>query len=142
MICQSTTEFPYGCCLAIVGSSLLAGSLRANVLIEEALCVVRPWKLITGDSLGIDEDAALRAKRIGVHVERVWPKVRKWAPPGGWRECNERIAQECDALVRIHAAWSTAHGSEWTMQRAHELGKPVVNYVLREAEALFEESLP
>ena len=47
---------------------------------------------------------------------------------------DERIAEDCDELVRIADSCSRTYGSGWTRDRASTLGKPTAEYVLNGAD--------
>jgi hypothetical protein len=52
----------------------------------------------------------------------------------GFRERDERIAEDCDELVRIADSSSRTYGSGWTRDRARAMGKPTAEYVIDSAE--------
>jgi hypothetical protein len=117
--------------LAIVGSVAKHFDERdesaALYLIQEIILKHKPDIVISGGASGIDSWAVTVAKALGIETQEFLPKKPQWEPDG-FKDRNERIAQACDALVRIRHVDSTTFGSGWTFERAEALGKPVAHY--------------
>jgi hypothetical protein len=117
--------------LAIVGSHSLDGHPDALRVIRDVLdaCQARHADLtvVSGGAAGIDRMAATEARRRGLQVIEHLPSGTTWRH---YRERNERIARDCDELVRIADAHSRTYGSGWTCDRARELGRPTTEYAI------------
>lgn len=118
--------------LAIVGSVSLDGDREAADVIEMALDWYGPTVVVSGGARGIDSMAIAAAKRRGIEPREYRPKVQAWlrgSPDGFWAR-NQKIAGDCDVLVRIVAADSKTYGSGWTRDRAKERGAETREVVL------------
>lgn len=52
--------------------------------------------------------------------------MKRFRGPGGYRERDEKIAQDCTHLLRLACRQATTYGSGWTADRAEQLGRIVV----------------
>ena len=125
--------------LAIVGSTSLAGNAQAAAIIEKVLDHFAPDVVVSGGAVGIDSMAESAATARGIECEIHLPTVLVWSAPGGYRDRNARIADGCDALVRIAASNSKTYGSGWTRDRARQRGVPCVEYIVNIESALNAE---
>lgn len=116
--------------LAIVGSVSLAGNAEAGRIIDDVLARYQPQYVVSGGAKGIDTMAAEAARIREIVVVEWRPKVQQWGGPGGFKERNLKIAQDCDALVRIVASDARTYGSGWTRDRAKEMGKPTEEFIV------------
>lgn len=125
--------------LAIVGSAphnnrpafaCPRGLVIAAQQIEVVLTMVTPDMVISGGAPGVDELAEQEAMTLGIPFRPIRPRGRypTWDSDGGYRERNEKVAQECTRLLRIACAESRSYGSGWTADRAEELGKTVERF--------------
>jgi hypothetical protein len=122
--------------LAIVGTRVLACAGdrdRARARAEAAIKRLVPDVVISGGAEGADTLAGEAAIRAGYSEETgtlviFRPRVRRFHGPGGFRERDEQIAQDCTHLLRIACGTATTYGSGWTADRAEELGAVVVRY--------------
>lgn len=113
--------------LAIVGSTSLIGKEEVYKIIEEVIEKYKPSTIISGGAKGVDSMAEEVAKKRGISTEIFLPKVNRWE---GYKERNLQIAKGCDVLVRIAARDSKTYGSGWTRDRALDMGKETVEYLL------------
>lgn len=120
--------------LAVVGSTLLAGNPKARIFIAHAFRTFQPDGFTSGGAEGIDSMAERYARETwGLPDSRIFiyrPRIHQWAGPDGFRDRNLKIAQTCDALVRIVSDRTTTYGSGWTRDRVRELGKPTADFVV------------
>jgi hypothetical protein len=119
--------------LAIVGSTRLAGNETALVIIETVITIYNADAIVSGGAPGIDSMAEAACLAHGLEPRIYRPQHKRWWGEGGFKERNEKIAQDCDRLVRIYSSLSTTFGSGWTKQRAEQLGKPTEEYRIEEA---------
>ena len=128
-----TCDRPREVRLAIVGSTQFDGdqeaTKRASKIIAQAICVLDPDVIVSGGAKGIDSLAAAFAKVNGIALREFLPEHRRWAP-SGFKERNEKIAQECTDLLCIRHHSSTTYGSGWTADRAQALGRKVERHVV------------
>ena len=117
--------------LAIVGSRSLNGHPEALRVIRKVLDAYQAHHpvlvIVSGGARGIDRMAADEARRRGLEVIEHLPAGTTWRD---YRERNERIARDCDELVRIADSSSRTYGSGWTRDRARELGRPTTDYTI------------
>ena len=117
--------------LAIVGSRSLDGHPEALRAIHAALDAYQASHaalvVISGGAAGIDRMTAAEARRRGLQVVEHLPDGVSWRH---YRKRNQRIAQDCDELVRIADPRSRSYGSGWTRDRARELGRPTTEYAI------------
>lgn len=119
------------CVLAVVGS-IYEGAApetveRVKAAIREAFDRHDPRAFVSGGAAGVDSWAAEEAYRRGMtdaDVTEHLPKHRRWQPEG-FKDRNERVAQDCEHLVRIYDPASKTYGSGWTADAAARLGKEV-----------------
>ena len=117
--------------LAIVGSRSLDGNPEALSVIRTVLDAYQARHtalvVVSGGAVGIDRMAAAEARRRGLEVVEHMPAGATWRH---YRERNQRIAEDCDELVRIADPRSRTYGSAWTRDRARELGRPTTEYAI------------
>jgi len=117
--------------LAIVGSRSLDGHPDALRVIRSVLDAHQARHValvvVSGGAVGIDRMAAAEARRRSLQVVEHLPAGAGWRH---YRERNERIARDCDELVRIADPGSRTFGSGWTRDRARELGRPTTEYTV------------
>lgn len=123
--------------LAIVGTRILDcrnDSTRVVERIKRAIDRLQPDVIISGGADGVDVLAEAAAIWFGytetngkLIVHR--PTTKRFQGPGGYRERDLLIAQECTHMLRIACKMSTTYGSGWTAQEAEKLGKTVVRWV-------------
>jgi len=117
--------------LAIVGSRSLDGNPDALRVIRSVLDAHQARHavliVVSGGAVGIDRMAAAEARRRGLQVIEHLPAGAGWRH---YRERNQRIARDCDELVRIADPGSRTFGSGWTRDRARELGRPTTEYTV------------
>ena len=117
--------------LAIVGSRSLdkdPTALAVVVATIEHYHTHHPRLIVvSGGAIGIDRIAIAEARRLGIGVFEYLPSGRGWRH---YRARNLRIAHDCNRLIRIVDSRSRTYGSGWTRDRARELGKPTVEYVI------------
>jgi hypothetical protein len=113
--------------LAVVGSTKLGKSVAARRCIEMVFNLWNPSKVISGAANGIDTLVITVAKERGIPFEEFPPTRQCWP---AFKIRNMKIATECHALVRIALRGATTYGSGWTRDRAREMGKPTVEYVI------------
>ncbi len=114
--------------LAIVGSHKHINHLSkamAQGIIEVALAIHQPIRVISGGADGIDTLAKEVATDRGIPVDEYKPEKPKWY---WYKKRNKRIAEECDVLVCIRHSKSRTHGSQWTADYAESLGKKVFRF--------------
>lgn len=128
--------------LAIVGSTSLAGNAEALLIIRRAIeqyagpgrDQVDEFVVVSGGAAGIDTMAEREAERWGVPTI-IYPGCQR-RHRHDFQDCfaprNLKIAETCDRLIRIAAAWSLTYGSGWTRDRAAEMGKPTEEHVVEE----------
>lgn len=116
--------------LAIIGSVSLHGNPEAQRAIEDVLDRYKPDEVVSGGAKGIDRMAVREARRRRIPTGEFTPHERRWDGDKGFRARNLKIAQICDALVRIVASDSTTYGSGWTRDRAKEMGKPTEEIII------------
>lgn len=127
-----------GCSLAIVGSRdpfdehtaaySAAAVARATEIITAMISEHEPIEVVSGGARGIDSLAAQLGLGHHVQVKEFLPATARWHD--GYKPRNDRIAESCDALVRIAATTTTTKGSLYTMQQAIRQGKPVEEFIL------------
>lgn len=71
---------------------------------------------------GIDIWAEIIADFIGLDKVIYYPTYNQWEP-NGYKERNEKIAQDCDILFCIDPKSREWSGGRWTMKRAEFYGK-------------------
>lgn len=113
--------------LAIVGSRELEGNNEAQRIIENVLRIVEPGTVVSGGATGIDTMAVETARKRDIAVFVFKPKNERWEP-NGYKKRNKKIAETCDALIRIVATTSDTYGSGWTRDKARDLGKPTLEF--------------
>lgn len=116
---------PYRDRLAIVGSGTFrtpGGEQFAARTIQQLFAARRPDLVISGRCPrgGVDMLAEQAAAELGIPFLARAATVERWAGPGGFRERNQRIAQDCTRLLCIRCAYSRTYGSGWTRDRAAE----------------------
>ena len=120
--------------LAVVGSTMLVGNSEAYDRILDAFRKYNPDGFTSGGAPGIDSMAEEYARKcFRLPEDRIFifkPTVHRWDGPGGFKERNLLIAQQCDALVRIVSSKTKTYGSGWTRDRAAEMGKPTEDFVV------------
>jgi predicted Rossmann fold nucleotide-binding protein DprA/Smf involved in DNA uptake len=82
--------------------------------------------VISGGADGIDTLALDIAEEMKLPVEEFLPDVRDWAAPGGFRDRNRRMAEECTDLLCVRASAGRTYGSGWTADYAESIGRHVV----------------
>ena len=115
--------------LAIVGSASLAGNKEAVRIIRKVLDRWNPELVISGGAVGIDTMAIDIDEELGLDTWVFLPKAKNWI--NGYRPRNLKIANACDALIRIVSSDSKTYGSGWTRDRASEMGKHTEEYVIK-----------
>lgn len=124
--------------LAIVGTRVLACAGdrdRAAGRIEWSIRRLRPDVVISGGAAGIDTLAADVAGTLG-YTEAAGtlviyaPRVRRFHGPGGYRERDQIIAEQCTHLLRLACWKATTYGSGWTADHAESIGRHVVRHAL------------
>ncbi len=117
--------------LAIVGSRSLDGQPDALRVMRSVLDAYQARHaalvVVSGGAAGIDRMAAAEARLRGLPVIEHLPAGATWRD---YRVRNERIARDCDELVRIADPRSRTHGSGWTRDRARQLGRPTTEYTI------------
>ena len=113
--------------LAVVGSTKLGESALASALIKYVLAKYHPERVVSGGAAGIDTLAAGLARSQNIEVLEHLPKTRRWHD--GFRPRNIKIAEDCDALVRIALFGGKTYGSGWTRDYAAKLGKPTEEFI-------------
>jgi hypothetical protein len=120
--------------IAIVGSTKFAdptAEQRVIEIIEARLDYhPKPDALVSGGAAGVDSIAEKLAAQRDLVTIIHRPIAHSWAVPGGYRERNLWIAEDCDYLVRIACHTSSTYGSGYTADRAEALGKPVERITL------------
>lgn len=116
--------------LAIVGNTSVGDELSARLLIRMSIHWFEPEVVISGGAPGIDTIAAEEAEMDKIPVLELRPTVQRWTLPGGFRDRNIRIAEECTHLVRIANRFTRTYGSGWTADYAEKLGRKVFRYYL------------
>ena len=116
--------------LAIVGSTRLAGHPEAKRIIKAIIEKYKPDVVVSGGAKGIDSMAAAQARALGIEVLEFKPQKQQWNGPGGFKERNEAIANNCDRLIRIVAVDTTTYGSGWTRDRAEDHGIPTEQFFI------------
>jgi hypothetical protein len=120
--------------LAIVGSRRFADPDAALPWAREKIIAAIGWLhpavIISGGADGIDTLArAVAAEhgytiQAGTFIEHL-PTVLAWAAPGGFRDRNARIADDCTHLLALCCARSRTHGTAWTAREATRRGRTV-----------------
>lgn len=119
--------------LAIVGSRELEGNNEAQRIINNILRIVEPERVISGGATGVDSMAVDAAQKHGINVVEYLPENERWEP-NGYKARNKRIAEACDALIRVAATTSNTYGSGWTRDKARALGKPTLEFTVNPDE--------
>lgn len=117
--------------LAIVGSVNFThdGDTTAAVKrVRYAIDRLAPDRIVSGGADGMDTIAARIGRELDIDVKEYLPKVRCWAGPGGFKERNIKIAENCTHLLRIYCLSSRTYGSGWTADLAEQLGRQVQRY--------------
>lgn len=137
------------CALAIVGSRDVLG-YQSESIIKAAILEHKPKIVISGGARGVDTQAVLTAKAMGVTILEFQPSEQTWdvpastkevvetvtdvgmriVVPGGYKQRNESIAEACDCLVRIASHTTKTYGSGWTADQAEKLGKRVYRHTV------------
>jgi hypothetical protein len=75
----------------------------AKRAIREAIDVYKPTRVISGGCHmgGVDKWAVRIAKKMDVKTKEFPSTTRTWSGPGGFKERNLRIADECDLALCI-----------------------------------------
>lgn len=118
--------------LAIVGARRFAdveALTRAQEIIDGVLHRRRPDVVISGGADGIDALAAQIARAAGIEVIEHLPAHLRWEPEG-YKQRNDRIADQCTRLLRIGCRWPLSYGSGYTHDRAKARGRLCWNVVL------------
>jgi hypothetical protein len=127
--------------LAIVGSVRFAnpdGERLVRQRIANIVGYADPSDVIvSGGARGVDTWAEEAALAAGIEVVKFLPENQRWEPKG-YKERNQLIARDCDALVRIYCAKSRTYGSGWTAGLAQRLGKPVTWFMLPAEGTIWE----
>jgi hypothetical protein len=120
--------------LAVVGTRVLqcpGDSVNAARRIRVAIEHLCPAVVISGGAVGVDTIAEIVARTMGfcekqgtLVIRR--PKVQRFRGPGGYRERDAQIAQDCTHLLRLACRQATTYGSGWTADEAQRLGRIVV----------------
>lgn len=113
--------------LAIVGSKNVS-SPTASRIIMLLLELYKPAVVVSGGAVGVDTLAYLCALELGIEPVVFRPATADWET--GYKPRNMLIAQDCTALVRIGKEVSQTYGSGWTRDRAAQLGKPTMEFLL------------
>ncbi len=111
--------------LAIVGSRTLHDNVDAAAAIAAVIKKHTPTVVVSGGAVGIDTMAKESALAAGIVVFEILPGVRQWDGPGGYKERNARIVDNCDRLICIYDPDSETRGSGWTADLAEKRGIPV-----------------
>lgn len=124
--------------LAIVGTRVLAcdgDRQRVAARVKAAVEKLRPAVIISGGAKGVDEIAETVTRLMGYDeadgtliIHR--PTTRKFHGPGGYRERDAQIAQDCTHLLRLACRQATTYGSGWTADEANRLGRVVVRALM------------
>lgn len=111
--------------LAIIGSRTCP-----PIDIEQFLKYI-PDTIVSGGAKGADTYAREFAKKKGLNLIEFLPQYDKYGRTAPLVR-NKLIVEECDCLI---AFWDgTSRGTKYTIDYAHQLGKPIkiVNYVTNE----------
>lgn len=132
------SECAGGCILAIVGSAdfdvrraAASGRFEAELLILDAYRRHRPRLFVSGGAVGIDSMAETLMDGYNVPKNIHRPKVKRFHGPGGYRERDIWIAEDCEHLVRIASSTTRTYGSGFTADYAASLGKLVERHVVQ-----------
>jgi len=82
---------------------------------------------------GIDLWAEIISDFIGLGKQIYYPENNQWEP-NGYKERNERIAQECDVLYCIDPKGREWSGGRYTMKRAEFYGKETHLIIVEEEQ--------
>lgn len=112
--------------LAIIGSTEDKFTDLEKTLVKrivKAVCLTfMPDEVVSGGATGVDTWAAEESASLkGVSTTIFRPEKKGWY---WYKKRNQKIADECTALVRIVSKRSKTYGSGWTRDRAKEQGKP------------------
>lgn len=114
--------------LAIVGSRVLANSAEAvRVAVKDAIRRHGATTVISGGAEGVDTIAVETALRLGLRVVIYHPAGHGWPY---YKARNQKIAEDCDVLLRIASSRARTYGSGWARDHAKALGKPTEEIVL------------
>jgi len=119
--------------LAVVGSrhwdGVPYGLIKAQEIIEARLGYghdgPRLDAVVSGHAVGID--------RLGEDIAEALDLVvisHRFHGPGGYRERDEKIAQDATRGLCIRSSTSKSYGSGWTAERIEQLGKPIERIML------------
>lgn len=121
--------------LTIVGSRHFAhprALVWAEAIIHDWIETLNPAQILSGGAPGIDtlaRDCAVAQGYVlpsdglntteGVFYEHL-PTVHQWAAPGGYRDRNDTLADQCTHLLAIRCQHADTAGSLYTYKRARK----------------------
>lgn len=118
--------------LAIVGSRDFSDPDAwdtIETIIRDTITRLDPIEVISGGARGVDTAAEQIAQDMLIDVTVYEPANGRWEPHG-YRERNQRIADECTHLLAIRCKTSKSYGSGWTRDYAAHQGKPYQTVML------------
>lgn len=118
--------------LAIVGSRDFSDPDAWDTIeqiISDTITRLDPVEVISGGARGVDTVAAQIAEDMLLEVTVYESANGRWEP-NGYRERNQRIADECTHLLAIRCKTSKTYGSGWTRDYAVQQGKPCQTVML------------